>query len=294
MRRDFFLCSQFTDIMKRIAIQGGKGSYHDIAAHKYFKNEDIELICCNTFEEVFSRMKEDSQILGMIAIENTIAGSLLHNYELLRDSGATIIGEHKLRISHSIACLPEDDWEDLKEINSHPVALAQCRKFLEAHHSIKAVETCDTARSAEMISKKNLKGHAAICSRHAAELYGLKVLQEGIETNKHNFTRFLLACDPWLANDMVKRSKINKANIIFCLPHTEGSLSKVLSIFSFYNINLTKIQSLPIIGREWEYEFYVDVMYDDYLTYRQAIDAVTPLTQELKILGEYEEGESTL
>ena len=139
-----------------------------------------------------------------------------------------------------------------------------------------------------------MRGHAAIASKHAAKLYGMKILQEGIETNKHNFTRFLVACDPWKANELRDRSTINKANIVFCLPHSEGSLSKVLSIFSFYNINLTKIQSLPIIGREWEYQFYVDVMFTDYLRYKQAIDAVTPLTQALKILGEYAEGESTL
>ena len=280
--------------MKRIAIQGVPGSYHDIAAHKYFKNEEIELICCNTFEEVFENMRKDSNVIGVVAIENTIAGSLLRNYELLRESGATIIGEHKLRISHSIMCLPDEDWKDLKEVNSHPVALAQCREFLQHHPELKVVETDDTAGSAKDIHKKQLKGHAAICSKYAADMYDMKILQEGIETNKHNFTRFLVICDPWIADDLKDRSKVNKANIVFSLPHSEGSLSKVLSIFSFYNINLTKIQSLPIIGREWEYMFYVDVMFNDYLRYKQSIDAVTPLTKALKILGEYAEGESTL
>ena len=280
--------------MKRIAIQGVPGSYHDIAAHKYFKNEEIELICCNTFEEVFENMRKDSNVIGVVAIENTIAGSLLHNYELLRESGATIIGEHKLRISHSIMCLPDEDWKDLKEVNSHPVALAQCREFLQHHPELKVVETDDTAGSAKDIHEKQLKGHAAICSKYAAGMYDMKILQEGIETNKHNFTRFLMICDPWIADDLKDRSKVNKANIVFSLPHSEGSLSKVLSIFSFYNINLTKIQSLPIIGREWEYMFYVDVMFNDYLRYKQSIDAVTPLTKALKILGEYAEGESTL
>ena len=280
--------------MKKIAIQGVLGSYHDIAAHKYFKDEEIELICCNTFEDVFENMRKDSNVIGVIAIENTIAGSLLHNYELLRNSGTTIIGEHKLRISHSIMCLPDEDWSDLTEVNSHPVALAQCREFLQHHPGLKVVETDDTAGSAENISKHQLKGHAAICSKYAAELYGMKILQEGIETNKHNFTRFLVVCDPWLADELKDRSKINKVNLVFSLPHNEGSLSQVLSIFSFYKINLTKIQSLPIIGREWEYLFYVDIMFNDYLRYKQAIDAVTPLTKALKILGEYAEGESTL
>lgn len=280
--------------MKKIAIQGVPGSYHDIAAHRFFADEEIELLCCATFEEVFARMKQDSQVIGMLAIENTIAGSLLHNYELLRESGTTIVGEHKLRIQHSFLCLPEDDWDTLTEVNSHPVALAQCREFLQRHPRLKVVEAEDTAGSAEMIRRENLRGHAAICSRYAAELYGMKVLDEGIETNKHNFTRFLVVADPWKADELRNRAQVNKANIVFSLPHNEGSLSQVLSIFSFYHINLTKIQSLPIIGREWEYLFYVDVLFEDYLRFRQAINAVTPLTKELKILGEYAEGTSTL
>ena len=280
--------------MKKIAIQGVPGSYHDIAAHKYFKDEEIALLSCNTFEEVFENMRKATTVIGTVAIENTIAGSLLHNYELLRESGATIIGEHKLRISHSIMCLPDESWEDLTEVNSHPVALAQCREFLQHHQELKVVETDDTAGSAKNIHEKQLKGHAAICSKYAASMYGMKILQEGIETNKHNFTRFLIVCDPWIADDLKDRSKVNKANIVFSLPHNEGSLSKVLSIFSFYNINLTKIQSLPIIGREWEYLFYVDVTFNNYLRYHQSIDAITPLTRELKILGEYAEGKSNI
>ena len=280
--------------MKRIAIQGVPGSFHDIAAHKYFPNEEIELICCDTFEEIFEHMHQDSNVIGMLAIENTIAGSLLHNYELLRESGTTIVGEHKLRIKHNCVCLPEDDWSTLKEIHSHPVALAQCHTFLKRHPELKKVEADDTAKSAEIIRSQNMRGHAAICSKYAAELYGMKILEESIETNKHNFTRFLVVADPWIADDLRKQSKVNKANIVFSLPHSEGSLSQVLSIFSFYKINLTKIQSLPIIGREWEYLFYVDVIFNDYLRFRQSIDAVSPLTKELKILGEYEEGKSNL
>ena len=280
--------------MKKIAIQGVPGSFHDIAAHKFFPNEEIELICCDTFEEIFNHIQEDSSVIGLIAIENTIAGSLLHNYELLRDSGTTIVGEHKLRIKHNCVCLPEDDWDSLTEIHSHPVALAQCHNFLKRHPQMKVVEADDTAKSAEVIQTNHMKGHAAICSKYAAELYGMKVLEEGIETNKHNFTRFLVVADTWRADDLRNRSQSNKATIVFSLPHNEGSLSQVLSIFSFYKINLTKIQSLPIIGREWEYLFYVDVIFTDYLRFRQSIDAVSPLTRELKILGEYAEGESTL
>ena len=280
--------------MKRIAIQGIKGSYHDMAAHYYFDKEDIELICCSTFEEVFEAIKADSTVIGMVAIENTIAGSLLHNYELLCQSGLTIIGEHKLRISHSLLCLPEDNIEDITEVNSHPVALMQCRDFLSKHPTFKIVEGEDTAGSAEIISRKKLHGHAAICSKFAAPLYGMKVLEEGIETNKHNFTRFLVICQPQRANLLRDIRQVNKASLVFSLPHEEGSLSQVLSILSFYKQNLTKIQSLPLIGKEWQYMFYVDLAFDDYTRYSQSLDAIAPLTKELKILGEYQDGRQTI
>ncbi len=273
--------------MIKIAIQGIRGSFHDIAAHEYFADEDIELICCSTFEDIFAAMKADDTCLGLMAIENTIAGSLLHNYELLRESGVTIIGEHKLHIEHSIMCLPEDNLGDIREVNSHPVALAQCREFLAGHPGMKVVEAEDTAGAAETISRLRLRGHAAICHAGAAPLYGMKVLRTAIEDNKHNYTRFLLLCDTWNADRMRDPHHTDKSSIVFTLPHEEGSLSQVLSIFSFYKISLTKIQSLPIIGREWQYLFYVDVVYDDYIRYRQSIDAVRPLTKELTILGEY-------
>ena len=282
--------------MKTIAIQGALGSYHDIAAHRYFTGEEVEPICCSTFEDVFRAVEQDNHVLGMLAIENTIAGSLLHNYELLRQSGLQIIGECRLRISHSFVCLPEDDWADLTEVSSHPIALMQCRDFLSRHPELKVVEGEDTALTAELIRRDGLRGHAAICSRYAAEMHGMKILQEGIETNKHNFTRFLIVADAWLVDDLSRsrRKEVNKASIVFTLPHAEGSLSQVLSILSFYHINLTKIQSLPIIGREWEYQFYVDVVFDNVLRYKQSIAAITPLIKELKILGEYEESKSAL
>ena len=280
--------------MKKIAIQGTLGSYHDIAAHKYFEGEEIELICCANFEDVFAAIRKDSQTIGMLAIENTIAGSLLHNNELLRQSGTQIIGEYKLRISHSFVCLPEEDWNDITEVNSHPIALMQCREFLNQHPRIKVVEAEDTALSAEIIKRENLRGHAAICSRAAAERYGMKVLQEGIETNKHNFTRFLVMSQPQRANLLRDIRKVNKASLVFTLPHEEGSLSQVLSILSFYKLNLTKIQSLPMIGSEWQYMFYVDLAFDDYTRYSQSIDAITPLTKELRILGEYQDGKQTI
>lgn len=280
--------------MKRIAIQGLLGSFHDIAAHQYFANEQIQLICCATFEQVFENIKRDPTAIGMLAIENTIAGSLLHNYELLRDSQTVVVGEHKLHISHCICCLPDDDWETVSEVHSHPVALMQCRGFLANHPQMKAVEDEDTAGSAKYIAEHQCRGWAAICHADAAKLYGLKVLENHIEDNKHNFTRFLVTCNPQKADFLRPLEKTNKASLVFSLPHEEGSLSQVLSILSFYKINLTKIQSLPIIGHEWEYMFYVDVTYDNLTRYRQSIDAIIPLTKELKILGEYQDGKQYL
>ena len=275
--------------MKRIAIQGELGSFHDIAAHQYYEGEQIQLICCQTFEQVFENVRRDPTAIAMLAIENTIAGSLLHNYELLRQSGTTVVGEHRLHIRHCICCLPDDTWETLQEVHSHPVALMQCRNFLANHPQLKAVEAEDTAGAAAYIARHQCRGWAAICNAEAAKMYGLKVLEDAIEDNKHNFTRFLIAANPQKADFLRPLEETNKASLVFSLPHEEGSLSKVLTILSFYNINMTKIQSLPIIGHEWEYMFYVDVTYSNLTRYRQSIDAITPLTKELRILGEYKE-----
>ena len=273
--------------MKRIAIQGIVGSFHDIAAHEFYKGEQIQLICCATFEKVYETVSKDPTVIAMAAIENTIAGSLLHNYELLRDSGTTVVGEHKLHITHCICCLPEDDWDTITEVHSHPVALMQTRHYLEKHPQLRIVEGEDTAGSAKMIAEGQHRGWAAICHAEAAKLYGLKVLEDGIEDNKHNFTRFLVCSAPQKADLLRPITEVNKSSIVFSLPHEEGSLSAVLAILSFYKINLTKIQSLPIIGREWEYLFYVDVVFESVVRYRQAIDAIIPLTKDMKILGEY-------
>lgn len=275
--------------MKRIAIQGEYGSFHDIAAHLYFANEQIQLTCCTTFEDVFAEVKGDSAAIAMLAIENTIAGSLLHNYDLLRQSGTMVVGEQRLHIQHCICCLPDDDWSTIVEVHSHPVALMQCRSFLSNHPTIKAVEADDTAGSAAYIVDNQCHGCAAICSADAARLYGLKILEDSIEDNKHNFTRFLVACHPQKADLLRSLTEVDKSSIVFSLPHEEGSLSKVLTILSFYDINLTKIQSLPVIGHEWEYLFYVDLTFDNFTRYRQAIDAITPLVKSIKILGEYRE-----
>jgi len=277
---------------KTVAIQGIEGSYHETAARRYFEEnfkEEIDILPCKRFKDVISAVKRDPNIIGIMAIENTIAGSLLQNYELIRESELVVIGEQKLHVSHSLAALPEDSLETIFEVISHPIALMQCSDYLNALTRVKIVEGEDTALSAKMIAENGLKGHAAVCSRYAAEMYGLSVLEESIETNKRNFTRFLLLTNRWLAEELVNESEINKTSIVFTVAHTEGSLSKVLTVLSFYDINLTKIQSLPILGREWEYLFYVDFTFKSLLKYKQGLDAIRPLTREFRILGEYKE-----
>lgn len=276
--------------MKRVAIQGGLGAYHGIAAEHFFEEEEIEIIPCISFKDIFSAIKKDSNVVGIMAIENTIAGSLLPNYELLKEHKLPIAGEYKLRVSHCLAALPGQTIHDIKEVQSHPIALMQCNDFLGTLPGVKVVEHEDTAFAARDIAQKNLIGNAAICSERAAEIYGLNILARGIETNKRNFTRFLIFGNSWVVDDIQKDDTINKASIVFTLPHAEGSLSKVLSVFSFYGINLTKIQSLPILGREWEYQFYVDFKFDDLERYKQSLAAIKPLINELKNLGEYPEG----
>ena len=279
---------------KKVAIQGIAGSYHDIAAHNYFEGEEVETLPCDTFRDVINTIKKDPSILGLMAIENTIAGSLLQNHELIRESGFSIIGEYKLRISHSLVALPGTSIHDIKEVNSHPIALMQCTEFLDTLPNAKVVEMEDTAGSARWIAEKQLEGHASICGKLAAEIYHMEVLAEGIETNKRNFTRFLAIADRWTADEIMRNVDKNKASLVFALPHTSGSLSKVLSVLSFYDMNLTKIQSLPIIGREWEYLFYINLTFTDYLRYRQALDAIRPLTKDFQILGEYAEGRQSI
>ncbi|OAV69262.1 P-protein [Bacteroidales bacterium Barb6] len=275
---------------KKVAIQGIAGSYHDIAARDYFKGEDIEIVDCNSFRDVIAMMKKDAAVLGLMAIENTIAGSLLQNHELIRSSGMKVIGEYKLRISHTLAALPDTHLEDVEEVDSHPIALMQCTDYLDTLPRVRLVEKEDTATSARWIAEKQLKGHAAICSQLAAQTYGLEILAEGIETNKHNFTRFLALADRWTAEEELQGRSLNKSSVVFALPHSTGSLSKVLSILSFYDMSLTKIQSLPIIGREWEYQFYIDLKFPDYIRYKQSLDAIVPLTKDFQIIGEYAEG----
>ncbi len=270
----------------RVVIQGQEGCYHEIAARQYFSNSKVDIVPCKSFAEEFVKMSADPGLLGIMAIENTIAGNLLANHELLRQSQRVVIGEHRLHISHVLAVYPGQKLEEVTEVNSHPIALRQCEVFLETLNGVKVVEKDDTASAARDIRDNQLLGHAAICSEYAAKLYGLDILARGIETNKKNFTRFLILRDRF-DGEGVARTQVNKASIAFSVHHSKGSLSKVLTILSFYGINLTKIQSMPIIGREWEYRFFVDLTFEDYIVYHQALDAIRPFTSEFQVLGEY-------
>lgn len=274
---------------RRVTIQGVAGCYHDAAARKYFADDEVETLACDTFGSMFDTLASDAELYGIMAIENTIAGALLQNHELLRKSNLRIIGEQKMRISHVLCALPGQTIDELTEVNSHPMALMQCEQFLQRHENLRMVEKFDTAGSAREIAENKLMGHAAVCGEFAAQLYDLNILEKGIETNKRNFTRFLILADPLLAAEVQRGAEANKASVAFTLPHTQGALSKVLTIFSFYDMNLSKIQSMPIVGRAWEYRFYVDLTFDDRVRFHQAIEAVRPLLNDLKMLGEYKE-----
>ncbi len=284
---------------RKVAIQGIGGCNHHIAAKLFFKGDEIVNIDCDTFKELADCIVKDPSVLGIMAIENTIAGSLLQNYQIIRDNKLVVVGEYKLRIKHALVAMPGVEIKDIKEINTHPMAFMQCEDFLNTIPNVKLVEKEDTAGSAKWIKDNNLLDHAAICPSGAAELYGMNILADGIETNKRNFTRFLILANKDVAKDVLSEicgteTELNKSSLVFTLPHTSGSLSKVLTILSFYDMNLSMIQSLPIVGEEWRYRFYINLGFSDYKRYKQAIDAIIPLTNEFGILGEYMEGEQSV
>ncbi|MDD5571674.1 MAG: prephenate dehydratase [Bacteroidales bacterium] len=274
---------------KKIVIQGAQGAFHEIAAFYYYKDEEIEIVPANTFKDLFKCLKKNEADAGIMAIENSIAGSILPNYAMLQNSGLEIEGEIYLRIKQNLAALPGQKIKDIKEVYSHPMAIMQCEKFFNEHPNIKLIDSVDTALSAKEIGEKKLYGIAAISSSQAAKKYGLEILADSIETNKMNYTRFLI-----ISGKKENREIVNKSAITFALEHRIGSLSKILSIFSFYDINLTKIQSMPIIGKDWEYQFYVDVVFDDYKIYKNSLVAIKPFTSSLIILGEYIKGNTII
>jgi prephenate dehydratase len=275
--------------VKKVAIQGWPGANHDIAARAYFNDCEVEIVSCLTFSEVFDKVSNDKDLSGLVAIENTLVGSLLSNYTMLKSSGLSVLGEHKLRIKHQLMALPGQTIADIHEVHSHPMALAQCDAFFREHPHIKLIESQDTALSAKLIQDGQLKGIAAIASKLAASLYDLEIIATDIETNKHNYTRFLVVGNQNQAefDKMLEENQINKASLVFSVPHEEGSLSKVLTILAFYRINLSKIQSLPIVGQEWQYLMYIDIDFNDYQRYRQSLDAIRPLCEKFRVLGEY-------
>jgi len=274
---------------KRIAIQGGYGAFHEIAAYKYFKDDTIEIVPRNTFKDLFSALIKGKVDYGITAIENSLAGSILPNYSLLLESKMKIIGEIFLRIRQNLVALPGQKITDIKEVYSHPMALLQCQTFFDDYPDIKLIDSIDTALSAKKIAEEKTAGIAAIASDLAARKYNLEIIARAIETNKNNYTRFLILEDK--CDEFFTDKNVNKASISFDLAHKIGSLSKILSIFSYHEINLSKIQSMPIIGKDWEYQFYIDVEFDDYAMYQQSLKAVGPFTSSLHILGEFYKGE---
>jgi len=279
----------------KIAMQGVSGAFHEIAIRKYFKKQQYAVVACGTFNELFDTLQDGRANYAMMAIENSLVGSILPNYTLLRESGLRILGEVNLRIEQHLLGVPGMTIEKIKKIYSHPMAIQQCNEFLTPlrRKGVIMVDSEDTALSAKRISQEGLKKHAAIASRLAAKLYHLDILAESIETNKNNYTRFLILSNEENYQNHKAGQHINKSSLYFLLPHEQGKLSEVLSVLTFYKINLTKIQSLPIAERKWEYLFYIDLEFDDYNKYKKALEAVQPLISELKILGEYQKGETT-
>lgn len=274
--------------MKRIAIQGGYGAFHELAAYQYFRNEEIEILPRDSFSDLLTSLKDHKADYGIMAIENSLAGSILPNYNLLKETPMRIIGEVYLRIRQNLVALPGVIIENIKEVYSHPMAILQCGLFFKQYPYIRLIESVDTALSAEDISVNQRQDAGAIASRLAAEKYGLQILAEGIETNKMNYTRFLILTEN---GSVIEKGNINKSSIHFALAHKIGSLSKILSIFSFHEINLAKIQSTPIIGKDWEYQFYVDLEVNDYEMYLNALESIKPFTRGLMVMGEYMKGE---
>ena len=271
---------------RKIAIQGVKGCFHEQAARLFYEGQGCsspEIVECAEFDDLYKSLLSGQAQAAVMAIENTVSGGLLPNFELLRKYDRKIKGEVFLRIQQNLMALPGQKIEDIKEVRTHYMAINQTREFFKDYPWIRLVESEDTAKSAADVAQNNLLGVGAVASKLAARLYGLDILARSIETYKQNFTRFLILDDGL----NVDKKDVNKASWCFTLNHKPGSLAHVLTILSFYDMNLTRIQSLPIPGQEWQYFFYVDIKFEDYLRYEQALSAVRPLMEDLNILGEY-------
>lgn len=271
---------------KKVSIQGYEGSFHQVAARKFFGKE-VEVIPCATFKEVIkiaSSKKESDG--GVMAIENSIAGSILPNYNLLKKSTLTIVGEVYLQINQNLLVNPGVKLTDIKEVHSHPMALQQCLEFLDKYNW-KLIETEDTALSAKHIHQHKSKHIAAIASKLAAELFNLQMIAPNIHTMKNNYTRFLI-----LQRDAgTAATDANKASVNFHTDHSRGSLAKVLTVIADGGINLSKLQSFPIPGSDFKYSFHADMEFDSVEQFNEVIARVRILTEEVKIYGVYRRGE---
>jgi len=270
----------------KIGIQGVAAAFHDMAARNYFKNNKIELVEFRDFDSLANSTANREVDYSMMAIENSIAGSILPNYALIQDYDLHILGEEYLRISMQLMVIDGQTIDDITEVISHPMALLQCTQFLSGFPDWKLSEADDTAESAKKISESGLNGKAAIASSLAATTYGLKILAPNIETNKRNYTRFLVL-GPQNENHLTAS---NKASIRLILEHKSGALNHALNILNKHSINLTKIQSVPIMGRPYEYAIHIDVEYINYRVFEKVVVAMETQVKELKILGIYKKG----
>ena len=269
----------------KVAIQGINGAFHEIAAKEYF-GEEIETINCNKFRQVFESVNTGIADYGVVAIENTIVGSILENYGLLKDSNLKITGEISLHISQNLMALPGTRIDDIKEVYSHPMAILQSNDFFAAYPGIRLIEWSDTASSARKIAEEKLINTAAIASEYAAELYNLEIIAHKIETDKKNYTRFLI-----INRKNQDHSENSKASVCFELDHSPGSLVDVLLVFKENEINLAKIQSLPILGRPYKYYFHIDLEWKDRNKFDKALTKVIKIVSNLSMLGEYKRDE---
>jgi len=270
----------------KIAIQGIHGCFHQIAANKFF-NKMEEVLCCDSFPLLVKEVELGENCdLGIMAIENSIAGSILQNYKLLQQSNLKIVGEVYLPIVQNLIAFPGTKIQDVEEIHSHPMAIYQCYDYLNNLKNVKLIETDDTAASVKRIKDNNWGNKAAISSDLSATIYGMEVIAPSIETNKQNYTRFLILSKIGVIN--VKDT--NKASVYFSLNNSIGGLAKVLDVIAKNDINLTKLQSFPIVGSSWQYYFHSDLEYNAYRDFNNAILQLTYHTSEVKILGNYNKG----
>ena len=270
----------------KIAIQGETGCFHEVAARQYFNYDTIEIVPCSTFDLTLNSLKSGEADFAIMAIENARSGSILYNYTLIRESGMKILGEHNLRIRQNLMALYGQKITDIREIRSHPIALAQCMTFLNQFPGITLVESTDTAGSARLISETQLMGIAAIAPSDAAKIYGLDILASGIETYKQNYTRFLI-----VGSEDKGNRKGNKVSICFSTGHKPGSLATVLVKLAELGINLSKIQSVPRLNGEWEYMFYLDLELTKYTNSEVIKRVLNRYTSNLEILGVFFKGD---